>query len=115
MKEQEYGSWAFIIGVVIAIILGLFGDIVTGAERAVAYVLIVIGLIVGMANMRQREVFNFLVSAIALLAVGAAGLQNIELIGRFIEAILRYIIAFVAPATLVISLKAIYDLSYRKK
>jgi uncharacterized membrane protein YccC len=117
MKEQNYGSWAFIIGLVLAIILGLFGktdfmtaDVTTG----ISYLLVIIGLIVGFYNMNQKEVFNFLIVAIALLTVGAAGLETIEIVKDIIPQILKNIVAFVAPAALIMALKALYDLGYKK-
>ncbi len=114
MKEQKIGSWAFIIGIVIAIVLGLFGGAMTEIQTWIAYLLIVIGLIVGLANIKQKEVHNFLLAALALLTVGAAGLQTIPMLGSYIDSILKNIVAFVAPATLIIALKAIYDMAYKK-
>ena len=121
MKEQNYGSWAFIIGVVIAIILGLFGNMefMIGIKTGIFYLLIIIGLVVGFYNMNQKEVFNFLIVAITLLTISAgglqaAGLEKVEIVKDIIPQILQYIVAFVAPAALVMALKALYDLSYKK-
>jgi lysylphosphatidylglycerol synthetase-like protein (DUF2156 family) len=115
MKEQKYGSWAFIIGVALALILGLFGNYITLDIQAwISYLLVIIGLIVGFYNMGQKEDFNFLIVAIALLTVGAAGLQTIPIVGDIVKPILTYIVAFVAPAALIMALKALYDLSYKK-
>jgi hypothetical protein len=115
MKGQNYGSWAFIIGLALAIILGLFGNYITAdIQTWISYLLVIIGLVVGFYNMNQKEVFNFLIVTIALLTVGAAGLQTIPIVGTIIQPILTYIIAFVAPAALVMALKALYDLSYKK-
>jgi hydrogenase/urease accessory protein HupE len=113
MKGQTYGSWAFIAGVILAIILGLFGSAMTGFQTWIAYLLIIIGLIVGFANIKQKETHLFLVAAVALLLVGSAGLQTIPTIGSYIDLILKNIVAFVAPATLIIALKAIYDMAYK--
>jgi membrane-bound ClpP family serine protease len=114
MKEQTLGSWAFIAGVVLAIILGLFGGAITGIQTWIAYLLIIVGLVVGFANIKQKEMHGFLVAAVSLLLVGSAGLQSIPMVGGYIESILKNIVAFVAPATLIIALKAIYDMAYKK-
>jgi uncharacterized membrane protein YccC len=115
MKEQNYGSWAFIIGVVLAIVLGLFGNFIElSIQTLISYLLVVIGLVVGFYNMNQKEAVNFLIVAIALMTVGAAGLQTLPIVGDIVKPILTYIIAFVAPAALIMGLKALYDLSYKK-
>jgi hypothetical protein len=112
----NYGNWAFIVGVVLAIVLGLFGTyITTDVQQGIAWLLIILGLIVGFVNIGQKEAFNFLIAAIALLAVGAAGLETLPVVGDFVGPILTNIATFVAPAAVIIALKAIYDLAYRKK
>ena len=112
----NYGNWAFILGVVLAIILGLFGTYITAdVQQGITWLLIILGLIVGFANIGQKETFNFLIAAIALLAVGGAGLQTLPVVGDYIGPILTNIATFVAPAAVLIALKAIYDLAYKKK
>ena len=64
---------------------------------------------------------NFLIAAIALLATNAATQWTTALdfggipLGTFIAIILGNIATFVAPAAVIVSLKAIYDLAYKKK
>ena len=115
MKEQNYGSWAFIIGVILAIVLGLFGNFIElSIQTVISYLLIVTGLVVGLYNMNSKDPVNFLIVAITLLTVGAAGLQTLPIVGEIVKPVLTYIIAFVAPAALVMGLKALYVLSYKK-
>lgn len=110
-KHGKLGDWAFMGGVLLAIILGLFSSYLTGMVEAITYLLIVLGVIVGFVNVKQKEAYNFLISAIALLAVGAAGLETLPVIGTFIGSILTNIATFVAPAAVLVALKAIYDLA----
>ena len=115
MKEQNYGSWAFIMGVILAIVLGLFGNFIElSIQTVISYLLIVTGLVVGLYNMNSKDSVNFLIVAITLLTVGAAGLQTLPIVGEIVKPVLTYIIAFVAPAALVMGLKALYVLSYKK-
>lgn len=113
--DTKYGNWAFIIGVVLAIILGLFGAYIPAYADVITYIVIILGLIVGFANIAQKESTSFLIAAIALLAVGGAGLQLLPVIGLYIGGILTKIVVFVAPAAIIVALKAVYDLSYKKK
>jgi Na+/H+ antiporter NhaB len=113
--EAKYGSWAFIVGVVLAIILGLFSTFISAYTEAITYIVIILGLIVGFLNMSHKEATNFLISAITLLAVGTAGLEILPVVGTYVGSVLTKIIAFVAPAAVIIALKAVYDFEYKKK
>jgi len=115
--ENKYGNWAFIVGVVLAIILGLFGEMegVKAYATTITYIVIVLGLIVGFINISHKEATNFLISAIALLAVGTAGLEILPMVGTYIGGVLTKIVAFVAPAAVIVALKAVYDFEYKKK
>ena len=110
----EYGNWAFIIGVVLAIIMGLFGVYVSTYVETITYIMIILGLIVGFYNIAHKEAVNFLIAAIALLAVGAAGLETLPVIGVYLGGILTQIAVFVAPAAVIVALKAIWSLGYKK-
>ena len=107
--NNSLGSWAFILGVLIAIIAGLAaGSIDAATQGYLAIVLVILGLVVGFLNIGAKEVTDFLIAAIALVAVGAANLATIPWIGGYLASMVLYIAAFVAPAALVVALKAIY-------
>ena len=111
MDTKQIGDWAFIGGVLLAIVLGIAGTYVTAYENLISQVLIVLGLIVGIVNVKQKQAVDFLVAGIALLAIGGAGLGNIDYIGAPLASIVTSIGAFVAPAAVIVALKAIYDLA----
>ena len=97
---STFGQWAFIIGVILAVLAG-FTSI-----SALPVVLFVLGLIVGFLNIRQRESSHFLIAVIALLVVGVAGVQAGQLTS-LVRDVLNNFIAFVAAAGLVVALKQI--------
>lgn len=114
--NEMVGKWAFIIGVLIAIVAGLFGTAIpANVATIIGWVLVIAGLIIGFLNITAEEVTDFLISAIALLAVGAAGLGAISMAGPIISAILKNIIAIVSPAALVVALKAVYGIGQVSK
>ena len=49
---RKIGGWAFLIGIIIAIIAGIIGPI----DKTVTIVLVVLGLIVGLLNITEKEV-----------------------------------------------------------
>ena len=116
--NSPVGSWAFILGVVVAIIAGIVAGSV-GLTSAVAgwvtLLLVILGLIVGFLNIGDKEVFNFLIAAIALIAVGTANLQTIDIVIPYLGTVLHSIVinvaVFVAPAALIVALKAIHSLA----
>jgi hydrogenase/urease accessory protein HupE len=111
MNTKQIGDWAFIGGVLLAIVLGIAGMYVSAYENMILQLLIILGLIVGFVNVKQKQAVDFLVAAIALLAIGGAGLGSLEVVGPFIAPIITYIATFVAPAAVIVALKAIYDLA----
>jgi hypothetical protein len=112
---QTIGIYAFIVGVILAIIAGLAGGAVAEYIGAITLILVILGLIVGFLNVKDKMVFNFLIAAIALMVVGSANLTTIDTIitplGTILQAIINFITIFVAPAALVVALKAIYGLA----
>lgn len=113
--ESKIGHYAFIAGVLLAFIVGLFPAAVTDAnvQMGVIIVLVLLGLVVGFLNITGKETTQFLVASIALMGGGAAlgGIKVIPLVGTMIYNVLLYIAVFVAPAALVVALKTIYSLA----
>lgn len=109
----KVGSWAFIIGVIVALIVGIFS---AGTANAVTTsVLIVLGLIVGFLNVTGRETTPFLLAAVSLVIVSSLGgskLGMIPTIGATLEGTLGALMTFVIPATIIVALKAIWALAH---
>jgi len=109
MKNKSWGEWAFILGVLLAIVTGLITSILSAGT--VGLVLVVLGLIVGFLNVQEKETVKFLVAAIALMLTGLANVNQLPVVGPYLDPVLKNIVIFVAPAALVVSLKAIVDLT----
>ena len=115
MEIEKIGGWAFILGVVISVVAGLAFTQLGTYSGYVTLALVVLGLVVGFLNIADKEVKDFLIAAIAVELVGTANLAVIPVIGEFLFAIVWQITAFVAPAALVVGLKAIYNLASTPK
>jgi len=105
--DQRLGHYAFLLGVGIAVIAGFFPAAIAGTSL----LLVVLGLIVGFMNVRHREYTEFLLASIVLIVAGSAGLRAITFmgLGGYLANILQNIGAFVAPAAIIIALKAIWE------
>ena len=111
MNLETIGHWSFILGVIIAIVAGLAGAVYV---EAAAMLLVALGIIVGFLNISEKETSSFLIAAIALLLTGAAGLEKLPAIGNYLGPILTNISTFVAPAAVIVALKAVYELGKRR-
>ncbi len=109
----KLGSWAFILGVVIAVVAG-FVEFDENTKAMIVSLLMVLGLVVGFLNVTGKETTAFLMAAVSLVIVtslGSASLESIKIVGETIARIFASIMTFVIPATIIVSLKAIYALA----
>jgi hypothetical protein len=96
------GKWAFIVGLVLAVIAGLLFS-----AAWVVWVLVLLGVIVGLLNVTGAETQGFLIAAIAF-TLAATALSAIPFVGGMLTSILSYIGAFVSGAMVVVALKALF-------
>jgi len=100
------GKWAFLIGVILAVVLGLFDPIMGNW----AIVLVVIGLIVGLLNVTDKEVAPFLMSGAVLIIASALGgslMSEMPYVGAILDALL----AVFVPATVIVAIKNVFSLA----
>jgi len=103
MNTARIGKWAFIIGLVIAVLAGLFYQ----PDWAI-WVLAVLGLIVGILNVTAEDTRSFLLAAIAL-TLSATALNSLPVVGTAFSLVLPFVVAFVAGATIVVALKELFQ------
>jgi hypothetical protein len=106
---QKVGSWAFIIGVIIAVIAGFWplGTVMTS-------ILIILGLIVGFLNVTGKETNSFLFATLVLVVMTSMGgqvLGSIQFIGPMLGSVFSAMMLFIIPAAVIVGLKAIYALA----
>ncbi|MFA5763858.1 MAG: hypothetical protein WC915_03515 [archaeon] len=121
MASQKIGSYAFIVGIVIAVLAGLVSvyaeSMIAGMVGIITLVLVVLGLIVGLLNIKDKHITDFLIATIAVAMVGgsAGGLigidQLIPTVGTLLATIVINIVSIVGAAALVVGLKQIMVLA----
>ncbi|MBS3057426.1 MAG: hypothetical protein J4415_02250 [Candidatus Diapherotrites archaeon] len=121
---EKIGGYAFLLGVVIAVIAGLLVSLEAVAANAawITLVLVILGLIVGFLNIKDKQVTNFLVAAIALLALsisagGLVSLGTVEVLiplAAVLVAMVGNVAVFVMPAALIVALKEVYNIASGK-
>ena len=96
----KIGHWSFIGGLVLAV-LAAFVHV-----PYLVLILFVLGLVVGFLNIKEKEGVPFLISVMALLVIGVAGLQLGQLTPA-ISGIFNNFIAFISAAGLVVAIKQV--------
>ena len=116
--EKKIGEYSFVVGVIIAIVLGLIADRIGGSVGvALSSLLVLLGLIVGFLNVTSKESKEFVLLTVALVIVaGLAGstLGAISGIGKYIAGIFQQLMVFLKPAVVVVALKAIMAMAKKK-
>jgi len=117
-SQQQLGSYAFLVGVAIALIAGLLSGagqsgMLGGVEVWIPLVLIILGAIVGFLNVKDKEIDKFLIASIALIGLAgtAGGLSQVPTLGYYLVGIVQNVAIFVAPAALIVASKAIKSLA----
>ena len=111
------GGWSFLVGLVLAVLLGLGFTGAYGSQMVWAVFLL--GLVVGLLNITAQETSAFLTSGTVLVLVSflgadvlsgaaAAGLGVDRLVG-----ILQSVLTLFVPATMVVALRAVFTLARR--
>ncbi len=115
--EKQIGNYSFIIGVIIAVVLGLAAPVLGQATPWLWSLLVVLGLAVGFLNVTGKETKEFLLVTVVLVIVAFAGSaqvdswKDVQLIGTFLKGIFDSILAFVVPASVVVALKDVWALA----
>lgn len=115
--EKQIGNYSFIVGVIIAIVLGLAAPKLGTATTWLWSLLVVLGLVVGFLNVSGKETKEFLWVAAILVVVAFAGSaqvnswKDVQFIGTYLKGIFDSMLAFVVPAAVVVALKDVWELA----
>ncbi|MDP4039891.1 MAG: hypothetical protein Q8P57_04925 [Candidatus Pacearchaeota archaeon] len=118
-KENLLGAWAFLVGVILALGVGLlsFGVL----SPVISGILVVLGLIVGFVNVSSKDVNTFLFAAVSLVIVSFAGLEGLQGlkdaeiigldVGDLVSSTLGALLVLLVPATIVVAIKSLFSIS----
>jgi hypothetical protein len=99
------GFWAFIIGLVISVVAGVFAP----ANGVLVLILVILGIVIGFLNITPKETQALLLAAIALIVVGNAfAAITIFDLNKYIGGVLFYITVFVSPAAVIAAIKTLW-------
>lgn len=122
-QENSVGAWAFLIGVVLAIIIGVITKLIpipalAAYNSAIYAVLVLLGLIVGFSiNATGKDSQTFLIAGAILVIVSKFGMESVigSLIGigigEFVSTIFAALLVLFVPATIVVAIKAVFGIA----
>ena len=100
---KQAGKYAFIVGLVLSFVAAFISQ-----APWMYWAIAILGLIVVFLNVTAEESQGFLLAAIALV-LSATSILAIPIVGVIVTAIVANVVAFIAPAVLVVSLKVLLE------
>ena len=108
--KNMLGSWSFLIGVILALIFGLFSQWLGSLTPGIIYLLVVLGIIIGLLNIADEEVNAFLMAGTVLVIVSVLGQGVVQTVPVFYMTLQALTTLFV-PATIIVALKHVFSLA----
>ena len=117
-RESLVGAYAFLAGVILAVVFGLFNKSLEQAGGEFYTALVLIGIIVGFMNSGDRNSSVFLLASLSLVIVGALGPEPLKYIApknnymvRALQNVLGSLLVLFVPTTIIVALKTAFAMS----
>lgn len=123
-KENSVGAWAFLIGVVLAVIIGISTSSFFSFEKIMAYsmqiyaILVILGLVVGFSiKVSGKDAQTFLIAGTILVIVSKFGMESVTGsligigIGDVVSSTFAALLALFVPATIIVALKTVFGIA----
>lgn len=121
-KENSLGAWAFLIGVILAIVIGI-GTTLIPIPELVKYsaqiygVLIILGIIVGAMNVTSKDSHTFMIAGAILVIVSKFGMESVTGsligigIGAAVSSTFAALLVLFVPATIIVALRVVFSIA----
>jgi protein-S-isoprenylcysteine O-methyltransferase Ste14 len=116
-KENLVGAYVFLVGVVLAIVLGLFHKSLESADGVFYTLLVAIGIVVGYFSVNTDKANTFLIASLSLVIVAGMGINpllyvsNQNVVVGVLRNVLSSLMVLFVPATIVVVIKTVFSLS----
>ncbi len=121
-RENSVGAKAFLIGVVLAVAIGLSTTLIPIPALAtysaqIYAILVILGLIVGFMNVAGKDSQTFLWAGAVLVVVSKFGMESVTGsligigIGDAVSSTFAALLALFVPATIIVALKTVFSIS----
>jgi hypothetical protein len=119
-KENLIGAWAFLVGVIIAVAVGLFQRYLipgSAASNLPYAILVILGIVVGFLNVGDKDSNTFLLASLSIVIVGGLGnstlifISNLTPVLGFLSEIMQALLVLFIPATIIVALKTVFSIA----
>jgi len=122
-KENSLGAWAFLIGVILAIIIGITSSTLISIPTLTTYsssiyaILAILGIIVGFMNVTSKDSQTFLIAGAVLVIVSKMGMESVTGsligigVGNVVTSVFGALLALFVPATIIVALKTVFGIA----
>jgi len=121
-QENYAGAWAFLIGVVLAVLIGLSTTLIPIPALAeysaeIYGILVVLGIVVGFLNVTGKDSQTFLLAGAVLVIVSKFGMESVTGsligigIGDAVSSTFAALLALFVPATIIVALKTVFSMT----
>ena len=121
-QENYAGAWAFLIGVVLAVLIGLSTTLIPIPALAeysaeIYGILVVLGIVVGFLNVTSKDSQTFLLAGAVLVIVSKFGMESVTGsligigIGDAVSSTFAALLALFVPATIIVALKTVFSIT----
>ena len=121
-RENSVGAWAFLIGVVLAVIIGLSTTLLpipslSQYNPQIYGILVILGLLIGFFSVPSRDAQTFLWAGAILVIISRFGMDSVTGsllgigIGPTVSSVFAALLALFVPATIVVALKTVFSIA----
>lgn len=121
-RENSVGAWAFLIGVILAIIIGLGTSLIpipelTRFSAQIYGILVILGIIVGFLNVTGKDSQTFMIAGAVLVIVSKFGMESVTGsligigVGDAVTSTFSALLALFVPATIIVALKVVFSIA----
>lgn len=98
------GAWAFLIGVILAVIFGFIT-----AAAWLTWLVLILGIIIGLLTLTIGDVKPFLLAGLFIVLVTSFGLGLFAVAVPKFGIMLTYMLMLFVPATIIMALKSVFS------
>ena len=122
-KENSIGAWAFLIGIILAAVIGVVTKLIPIPALAsyspqIYAILVVLGLVVGFSiNVTGKSSQTFLITGAILVVVSKFGMESVTGsligigIGDAVSSIFGALLVLFVPATIIVAIKTVFGIA----
>ena len=121
-RENSVGAWFFLIGVVLAILIGVTTSLIpipqlTKYSAQIYGILVILGIVVGAMNVTGKDSQRFMIAGAVLVIVSKFGMESVTGsligigIGDAVVSTFGALLALFVPATIIVALKMVFSMA----